>query len=222
METTDVRHVLFDADGVLQHLPGGWYAAAEPFLGDRAEEFFLAAWAKEAPLQACADGDFLAILADLLEEYGATASAEEVYAAVWNRVEVHPESADVVRRLRASGYGVHLGTNQAAHRGTFMRTTLGYDDLFDVSCYSFDLGTAKPEPEFFHRAAARIGADPREIVFVDDKASNVASARSIGMAAVHWTFESHAEAAVAGTDAPADHISHAALCEQLAAHGVRL
>ncbi|MFJ9388838.1 HAD family hydrolase [Nocardioides sp. NPDC101246] len=222
METTAVRHVLFDADGVLQHLPGGWYAAAEPFLGDRAEEFLRAAWAKEAPMQAGADGDYLAILADLLEEYDATAPVEDVYSAVWNRVEVNPESADVVRLVRAAGYGVHLGTNQAPHRSTFMRTTLGYDDLFDVSCYSFDLGAAKPEPEFFRRAAARIGADPREIVFVDDKATNVASARSIGMAAVHWTFESHAEASVAGTDAPADHTSHAALCEQLAAHGVRL
>lgn len=216
-----VRHVLFDADGVLQHLPGGWYAAAEPFLGDRAEEFLRAAWAKEAPLLGGEDGDFLAMLARLLETYETPATAEEVYAAVWNRVEIHPGSAEVVHRLRAAGYGVHLGTNQAAHRSAFMRTTLGYDDLFDVSCYSFDLGAAKPEPEFFRRAAARIGADPREIVFVDDKADNVSSARSIGMTGVHWTFGPDTDAA-APVGTPGDPDSHAVLVEQLAVHGVRL
>jgi hypothetical protein len=34
-----IRHVLFDADGVIQSLPGGWYAAIEPYVGERAEEF---------------------------------------------------------------------------------------------------------------------------------------------------------------------------------------
>ena len=29
-----IRHVLLDADGVVQDLPGGWRAALEPFLGD--------------------------------------------------------------------------------------------------------------------------------------------------------------------------------------------
>ena len=30
-----LRHVLFDADGVLQHIPDGWYAAVARYLGDR-------------------------------------------------------------------------------------------------------------------------------------------------------------------------------------------
>jgi FMN phosphatase YigB (HAD superfamily) len=33
----------------------------------------------------------------------------------------------------------------------------GYDALFDVSCYSCDLGVAKPDPGFF--AAAGVFAD---------------------------------------------------------------
>lgn len=31
-----IRHVLFDADGVIQSVPGGWYTAIEPYLGERA------------------------------------------------------------------------------------------------------------------------------------------------------------------------------------------
>jgi hypothetical protein len=34
-----IRHVLFDADGVIQSIPGGWHTAMEPYLGERAQEF---------------------------------------------------------------------------------------------------------------------------------------------------------------------------------------
>ena len=213
MNTTDVRHVLFDADGVLQHLPGGWYAAAAPFLGDLTEDFLRDAWAAEVPLLTGGDGDFLAILTGLLEDHGATGSADEVYTAVWNAIVTNQETAEVVRRVRAAGYGAHLGTNPARHRGSFMRAGLGYDDLFDMSCYSYDLGVAKPDPEFFRRCAERIGADPGEILFVDDSARNVAAARSVGMTALHWSFDPAAEA---------DHTGHDALVGELAAHGVHL
>jgi putative hydrolase of the HAD superfamily len=222
MNHTDVRHVLFDADGVLQHLPGGWYAAAEPFLGERSETFLRAAWAVEVPLLTGGDVDFLEALERLLVEHGSSASAAEVYAAVWSSAETVAATADVVRRVRAAGYGVHLGTNQAPHRGNFMRVALGYDDLFDVSCYSYDLGVAKPDPAFFHRAADRIGAEPGEILFIDDSAKNVESARSTGMPAIHWTFDVGDELAASASAARAEHAGRAALIEQLAAHGVHL
>lgn len=222
MADAPIGHVLFDADGVLQHLPGGWYAAAEPFLGDGSEAFLRAAWALEMPLLTGGDVDFLAALEGLLVEHGSSAQVAEVYAAVWSSVETVAATADVVHRVRAAGYGVHLGTNQAAHRSHFMRATLGYDDLFDVSCYSYDLGVAKPDPSFFHRAADRIGAEPSEILFVDDSATNAEAARSAGMSAIHWTFDGDERRAGSSTAALVEHTGHAALIEQLAAHGVRL
>ena len=210
MNTTDVRHVLFDADGVLQHLPGGWYAAAEPFLGESSESFLRAAWSLELPLLTGGDVDFLATLEGLLVEHGSSASAAEVYAAVWNSAETVAATADVVRRVRAAGYGVHLGTNQASHRSHFMRSTLGYDDLFDVSCYSYELGVAKPDPAFFHRAADRIGVEPGKILFIDDSTTNVEAARSAGMSATHWAVD------------PGNEVATAALIAKLAANGVAL
>ena len=47
----------------------------------------------------------------------------------------------------------------------------------------------KPEPALLRGRASRcIGADPAEVLFVDDRLDNVESARSVGLAAVHWTF----------------------------------
>ncbi|HEY9353239.1 MAG TPA: hypothetical protein VIP28_08320 [Nocardioides sp.] len=93
MADAPIGHVLFDADGVLQHLPGGWYAAAEPFLGESSESFLRAAWALELPLLTGGDVDFLAALEGLLVEHGSSASAAEVYAAV-RRGRPRPSSVD--------------------------------------------------------------------------------------------------------------------------------
>ena len=182
-----VEHVLFDADGVLQDLPGGWYAAMEPYLGERAREFLHETWKDELPMLA-GRGDYLPVLAATLERYGVRTPVREVYDAVWKNIVLIEESLEIVRTLRRNGYGVHLGTNQEVYRGTHMRTVLGYDELFDVSCYSYDLGVAKPDPEFFTRAAARIGADPSTILFIDDTARNVTAAREAGLKAEQWTF----------------------------------
>jgi putative hydrolase of the HAD superfamily len=179
---------MFDADGVLQELPGGWAAAAEPYFGGRALEFLERS--SEAELSAlCGEGDHLVNLAAVLAEFGSTAPLEEVYRDIWLRMEPAPASLAVVRALRASGYGVHLGTNQGRNRAAHMREALGYDALFDVSCYSCELGAAKPDLAFFTEAARLIGAEPAAILFIDDTARNVTAARKAGLAAEQWTLD---------------------------------
>ncbi|MFI6826740.1 HAD family hydrolase [Kribbella sp. NPDC050241] len=182
-----IRHVLFDADGVLQDLPGGWYAAMEPYLGERTREFLHRTWKDELPMLA-GRGDYMPLLAATLAEYGVETRVDVVYQDVWHRIDRIEESFAIVEQLRRHGYGVHLGTNQERYRGGHMRTTLGYDDIFDVSCYSYDLGAAKPDPAFFTEAAHRIASDPSTILFIDDNPDNVASARSVGFPAELWDF----------------------------------
>ena len=108
--TSAIRHVLFDADGVLQILPGGWYAAMRPYLGDRLQEFLDRTWQDELPTLA-GDGDYLPMLAATLAEFGVSESVEVVYRDVWHRIEPIEESFAIVAMLRGHGYGVHLGTN---------------------------------------------------------------------------------------------------------------
>jgi len=200
-----IEHVLFDADGVVQDLPGGWFAAMEPYLGERSREFLLDTWQDELPTLA-GEGDYLPLLAAKLAAYGVTVPVDEVYRAVWHRIELVETTVALVHALRAAGYGVHLGTNQERSRAAHMRTVLGYDELFDVSCYSCDLRFAKPSPEFFAEAVRRIGAAPSSVLFVDDSEKNVDGARTAGLAAAHWHV---------------DH-GHDTLLELLAAHGVTL
>ncbi|MFT3873242.1 MAG: HAD-IA family hydrolase [Nocardioides sp.] len=182
-----IRHVLFDADGVIQDVPGGWYAAIEPYLGERARDFLHETWA-EGQTTLAGRGDYLPMLAASLHRWGVEAPVEQVYADVWCRIEVVEPTLAFVRELKASGYGVHLGTNQESYRASYMKANLGYDDLFDVCCYSCELGRMKPAPGFFERAVARIGAAPGEVLFIDDTEPNVVAARVAGLAAIHWDF----------------------------------
>ena len=179
---------MFDADGVLQHLPGGWIAAAEPFFGGRALEFLQRSYAAELPTLA-GQGDHLAILTATLADFAVTIPVTDVYRGIWLSVEPVPASLAVVRALRQRGYGVHLGTNQERYRAAHMREVLGYDGLFDVSCYSWELGAAKPDLAFFTEAARRIGAEPAAILFIDDNAENVAAARAAGLSAEQWCLD---------------------------------
>jgi putative hydrolase of the HAD superfamily len=55
---------------------------------------------------------------------------------------------------------------------------------FDPRWFSCDLGVVKPEPEIYNRVLAGLGAQPSEVVFVDDRSDNVATASSLGITAV--------------------------------------
>jgi putative hydrolase of the HAD superfamily len=70
-----------------------------------------------------------------------------------------------------------------------MREVFGYDALFDVSCYSCELGAAKPDAAFFAEAVRRIGAQPSAILFIDDSAQNVDAAREAGLTAEQWCLD---------------------------------
>lgn len=56
-------------------------------------------------------------------------------------------------------------------------------ERFDEIVSSARLGLAKPDPAAFAACAARLGADPAQCLFVDDRAENVAGARAAGMSA---------------------------------------
>lgn len=205
MVATGVKHVIFDADGVLQEIPGGWYRAMEAFLGPRAVEFLQHTWQREAPTL-IGVGDYRPMLAEDLLAFGATATVDEVLAGVWFAIDVDQASMELVRSVREAGFGVHLGTNQGMLRADHMRRTLGYDDQFDTCLYSCDLGHAKPDVEFFIEAVRRIDAAPEEVVFVDDIEVNVAGARAAGLIGVQWHLDD----------------GHPKLVEALGEHGIRL
>jgi HAD superfamily hydrolase (TIGR01509 family) len=58
---------------------------------------------------------------------------------------------------------------------------------FDVIVYSAEEGFCKPDPEIYRRALARLGVEPHEATFVDDRMKNVEGARQLGIHAFLYT-----------------------------------
>ena len=180
-----IRHVLLDGDGVLQRIPGGWRHALAPYVGERVEELMADLFALEQPCLV-GEADFHDVLAALFDTYAVPHDVDEVFAAVWQRIEVADTTRPLVGALRALPVGVHLATNQTAGRAAYMRSWLGYDDLLDRSYYSCDLGVAKPTAAYFAAVLADLGADAAEVLLVDDSEANVVAARELGLAAEQW------------------------------------
>ncbi|MDQ1679802.1 MAG: putative hydrolase of the superfamily [Frankiaceae bacterium] len=60
--------------------------------------------------------------------------------------------------------------------------------LFDGRLYfSSQLGASKPSPEVFRRVVAELGATADDVVFVDDRADNIAAARAVGLRSLLFT-----------------------------------
>lgn len=182
-----VRHVLLDADGVLQRSSPDPIGLLVQWAGDRAEELGRALWtAERGPLRG--EGDFLHVVEAVVPSY-ADVDPSEVYRRLWHDITVSAETLALVGRVREAGLGVHLGTNQHRQRGEHMARALGYDELFDVSCYSWEMGTKKPEAAYFEIAVERIGAPAEQVLFVDDMELNVEAARAVGLRAEHWHLD---------------------------------
>lgn len=179
-----IRHVLLDADGVLQSLRGGWAEQFQQWLGDRSMEFIRAVEVAERP-SLRGERSFRPVLADLLERFELELDVHEVYA-IWLDIVVDETSMNIARELCERGLGVHLATNQNPERRDHMRTQLGYDDHFEESFYSCELGVAKPDSAYFTHILDRLGARPGEVLFIDDNHANVEGARSVGLLAEQW------------------------------------
>jgi epoxide hydrolase-like predicted phosphatase len=61
------------------------------------------------------------------------------------------------------------------------------EDVFDVIVYSAEEGVCKPNPEIYRRALSRLGVEPYEATFCDDRAHNVEGARRVGIHAFLYT-----------------------------------
>lgn len=58
-------------------------------------------------------------------------------------------------------------------------------ELFDAVVISSEVGLRKPDERIFLHAAAALGLDPEECVFVDDIEHNIRAAEAVGMVGVH-------------------------------------
>ncbi|MGN6131474.1 MAG: HAD family hydrolase [Nocardioidaceae bacterium] len=180
-----VQAVLFDADGVVQDNPAGWFDELHALVAPgRGREFVDDVFATEKPAMR-GHREFASVLTEVRSRWGLSVRLEALLDH-WRRIDVHAPVLEVVGELRASGVQCYLATNQHAHRAAHMRRTLGYDEVFDGQFYSCDLGFTKSSPAFFTRVLDELGLPGEEVLLVDDSEKYVETAREVGVLAEQW------------------------------------
>jgi putative hydrolase of the HAD superfamily len=107
-----------------------------------------------------------------------------IIAAVPDELQPLPGTVALASRLRAHGHGLHYLSNMPR---PYAQALTGRDDLFglfDGGVFSSHVGLLKPEPAMFVHAARAFGADPRDLLLLDDAPRNVAAARAQGWQAL--------------------------------------
>ncbi len=95
--------------------------------------------------------------------------------------DLYDDVRPALAALQAAGARVIVAGNQTARAGELLR---GLDLPVDVVTTSAELGIAKPEPDFFHRALD--GADPATAVYVGDHPANdIGPAAAAGLRTAH-------------------------------------
>ncbi|MBD3649619.1 MAG: HAD-IA family hydrolase [Pseudomonadales bacterium] len=185
----EVRAVLFDADGVVQQPAPTWFTSWVELVGgdeDTAHRFLTDIFAAETPFLKGGDG-FENAISSVLEQWNFSVQMVDVLK-IWTLIEPAPDIMALLPAIRSTGVSVGLATNQQQHRIDYMRSELGYSELFDHFVVSCEIGESKPDTDYFHKAIDLLNLDPGEILFFDDKEPNVEAARSTGIRAEVFHF----------------------------------
>ncbi len=114
---------------------------------------------------------------------GKPVQAEGLLARMFAGFEHQPVMFTVLRKARQAGIKTALLSNSWGM--DYPRE--GWDELFDVTVISGEVGMRKPEPEIFTHTAGLMHLEPQQCVFVDDLKPNVRGAVGVGMVGVHHT-----------------------------------
>jgi putative hydrolase of the HAD superfamily len=131
----------------------------------------------------------------LAKDFGGTEISEFIRldSASWLRLQAG--TVALIEDLAGAGHPLALLSNAPLELATEIRE-LPVAAHFGHLIFSCELKLAKPDPRCYGRALARLGANPDEVIFIDDRAENVAAAAELGLSSVHFTSTDETRVAV--------------------------
>jgi putative hydrolase of the HAD superfamily len=175
-----IKHILFDADGVLVHAEmfSVGLEAKYGITHEQTQPFYRGVF--QGTLKG--DGDLKELIEPYLKEWGWTKTVDD-FLNEWFEYEhiLDDEIIAYIQKLRADGYKCYLATNQEKYRGQYMIDKMGFGKSFDKTFVSAHLGVGKPDVEFFEKVVKVIGAKKDEVLFWDDAKENIEGAKKFGI-----------------------------------------
>jgi putative hydrolase of the HAD superfamily len=96
----------------------------------------------------------------------------------------NPAMLDWQLQLRQHGLRTAILSNMGDSVLENIQREFDWLSRFDVLVWSYQLGMAKPDPAIYLHALEKLGTQPEETLFIDDKQVNIDAARDLGIRAI--------------------------------------
>ncbi|MGI6071099.1 MAG: HAD family hydrolase [Blautia sp.] len=193
---TTIKNIIFDVGGVL--LSFDWEEYLDSFhfppqirkaMGDAA--FPSPEW-NERDRGTKTDEEYFQTFLKHVPQY-----EKELHQVMENEnqsLHIYDYSKTWVKYLQSKGYHTYLLSNISSHMLEGFYQILDFIPSMDGTIFSCEVHQVKPEPEIYQTLINTYGLDPRECLFMDDRAENVEAAKRAGMEAFVFTdFQSAAQ-----------------------------
>ena len=200
------RTVLFDLDGTLADtiplIVASYQHAFRTVLAQEVEEARARSWIGRPLLPA------------LLEEAPEHGHELDRVYRTWNLentgrlIQRYPGVPEMLDALQRAGVTTAVATSKRRETARLALEGVGIAGVIDVVAGLEDTTRHKPEPDPLLHAAAELGVDPADCVYVGDATVDVLAARAAGMAsvAVTWGAGERAALVATGPDAVVDSV----------------
>ena len=125
--------------------------------------------------------------ATLRSELNTSINDEAICLAISDMFSLNQSIISLVKALRSQHLPIGILSNTCDAHWEFIKNRYSFSELFSVHVLSFEVQTAKPEPEIFQKAAQLAGVAPHDIFFTDDMSANVEAAKTAGFDATLFT-----------------------------------
>jgi HAD superfamily hydrolase (TIGR01509 family) len=181
--------VIFDMDDVLCHYDlGRRLRVLSRMTGKTPRDIRAAIWdsgfEEDADCGGYPDPDHY--LSEFGRRIGHPLTREEWVAARREAMVPWPLMLAVARRIGEQARTAIYTNNGPLTKATLSELFPEVTTLFKEHYFSFEFAAKKPDPASFRRLTERMGVEPSQCWFVDDKRSNVVGARIAGLRGHHF------------------------------------
>ncbi len=113
------------------------------------------------------------------------ASRDEAHSIITTTHHPNIPLFEYAKKLKSAGYDLGMISNVGSPLTDFLPRE--YVELFDVVTLSYQVGVIKPDPAIYEACLSSLNLSPAQTVFIDDRESNVAGAKAVGMQALQYT-----------------------------------
>jgi putative hydrolase of the HAD superfamily len=210
MNTTSIRHILFDLGGTLMHARGDWspvYERADQALGETLREHTIKLDTKifrtrlhqyyEQRDKDFQETTYHFVLRELLKELGYAEVAEPVlrsaldamYSITQTNWQLEEDTIATLQNLKSKNYKLGIFSNAGDDKDVQeLIENFGVRSYFDFALTSAACFYRKPHPRAFEIALAQWNISPHEAVMIGDSLeADIFGAKNLGMQTIWIT-----------------------------------